>query len=91
MVQDWILGWNRIGSGLAKEWLRIGQGLVLDWPHVDADLVLLRAFRPPSRLGTIPYRRLVPWLDAHLSSDCLGLARNLPMHANELPILSQSI
>ena len=40
--QDWILGWTRIGSGLAKEWLRIGQGLVLDWPHVNADLVLLR-------------------------------------------------
>ena len=55
MVQDWILGWNRIGSGLAKEWLRIGQGLVLDWLHVDADLVLLSAFRPPSRLGTNPH------------------------------------
>ena len=66
--QDWILGWSRIGSGLAKEWLRIGQGLVLDWPHVDADLVLLSAFRPPSRLGTIPYRGLVPRLSRQMSS-----------------------
>ena len=69
MVQDWILGWNRIGSGLAKEWLRIGQGLVLDWPHVDADLVLLRAFRPPSRLGTNPHRGLVPRLSRQTSSE----------------------
>ena len=66
--QDWILGWTRIGSGLAKEWLRIGQGLVLDWPHVDADLVLLRAFRPPSRLGTNPHRGLVPRLSRQTSS-----------------------
>ena len=68
MVQDWILGWNRIGSGLAKEWLRIGQGLVIDWSHVDADLVLLRTFRPPSRLGTNPHRGLVPRLSRQTSS-----------------------
>ena len=67
--QDWILGWTRIGSGLAKEWLRIGQGLVLDWPHVDADLVLLRTFRPPSRLGTNPHRGLVPRLSAGMASE----------------------
>ena len=58
-----------IGQSSAKEWLRIGQGLVLDWPQVDADLVLLRTFRPPSRLGTNPHRGLVPRLSAGMASE----------------------
>ena len=90
MVRDWILGWTRIGSGLAKEWLRIGQGLVIDWSHVDADLVLLRTFRPPSRLGTIPYRALVPRLSAGMVlSNGIGLALNWSGLALDLLGLAQ--
>ena len=42
--------------------------------------MLLRTFRPPSRLGTIPYRGLVPRLSAGmvLSND-IGLAWDWPI------------
>ena len=57
-----------------------------EWPWIGADLMLWRKFRPPRRLGTIPYRALVPRLCAGMAS---VMAEPLPIRcqsANPVPI-----
>ena len=61
--------WHRIGFKWPKNGIRLILDCAKDWPCIGADLVLWRKFRPPRRLGTIPYRRLVPWLSRQTSSE----------------------
>ena len=79
---------------MAKKWIRLILDFGRDWPWIGADLVLWRKFRPPRRLGTIPYRALVPRLlrqmalsnGLKLASDCSRIGDT---YANAVPIHSE--
>ena len=76
---------------MAKKWIRLILDCAKDWPWIGADLMLWRKFRPPRRLGTIPYRALVPWLSAgmaHVNGVKLALdySRIGDTYVNPVPI-----
>ena len=76
---------------MAKKWIRLILDCAKDWPWIGADLVLWRKFRPPRRLGTIPYRALVPRLLRQMAlSNGLKLALDCSRigdtYANAVPI-----
>ena len=75
---------------MAKKWIRLILDCGKDWPWIGADLVLWRKFRPPRRLGTIPYRGLVPRLSRQMAlSNGMKLALDWPGLALDLLGLAQ--
>ena len=83
----------RIGLKLTLDWHLIGledfHGIAVGSMSSSVETLgfanweLCAMIHPPSRLGTIPYRGLVPRLEAQLSSEYPGLAR---LEANAVPI-----
>ena len=81
--------WHWIG----KDWGYLCQccanplrGLAVGWCRLWCQI---GPIHPPSRPTSNPYRSLFNRLEAHLSSECPGLAWLLPMRVNAWPILCQ--